>query len=90
MNQFLLGGIAIGSFVVGLFFLRFWRSSGDRFFLFLMLSFWIEAANRTDMVFSRTWNEDSPVHYSIWSYPGIPDSFTFCPALAEQAQLSAV
>jgi hypothetical protein len=65
MNQFLLGGIAIGSFVVGLFFLRFWRSSGDRFFLFLMLSFWIETANRTDMALSRTWNEDSPVHYSI-------------------------
>ena len=65
MNQFLLGGIAIGSFVVGLFFLRFWRSSGDRFFLFLMLSFWIEAANRADMALSRTWNEDSPVHYSI-------------------------
>ena len=65
MNQFLLGGIAIGSFVVGLFFLRFWRSSGDRFFLFLMLSFWIEAANRIDMALTRSWNEDSPIHYSI-------------------------
>lgn len=65
LNQFLLGGIAVGSFAVGLFFLRYWRSSGDRFFLFLMLSFWIEAANRTDMAITRTWNEDTPVHYVI-------------------------
>ena len=45
----LLGGIAAGCFVVGLGFLRYWRSTRDRFFLFFMLSFWIEAANRVHM-----------------------------------------
>lgn len=65
MNQFLLGGIAVASFAVGLFFLRYWRSSGDRFFLFLMLSFWIEAVNRVDMALERSWDEDLPVHYLV-------------------------
>ena len=63
MNHMLLGGIAIGSFIAGLFFLRYWRSTRDRFFLFFMLAFWIEAINRFDMALSNAWNEDdSPVH----------------------------
>lgn len=66
MNELLLGGIAVGSFVAGLFFLRYWLSSGDRFFLFFMLSFWIEAANRVGMALTHSWNEDaSPVHYLV-------------------------
>lgn len=65
MNDFLLGSIAVAAFAVGLFFLQYWRSSGDRFFLFLMLSFWIEAANRFHMGLTRSWNEDLPVHYLI-------------------------
>lgn len=65
MEQFLSGGIAIGSFAVGLYFLRYWRSSGDRFFLFLMLSFWIESANRVAMAFTTTLNESLPGHYLV-------------------------
>ena len=65
MNEFLLGGIAIGSFAVGLFFLRYWLTTRDRFFLFLVLSFWVEAGNRLDMAATRSWNEDSPVHYFV-------------------------
>ena len=66
MNHMLLGGIAIGSFVAGLFFLRYWLSTRDRFFLFFMLAFWIEAINRFDMALTDTWNEDvSPVHYLV-------------------------
>ena len=34
MNHMLLGGIAVGSFIAGLFFLRYWRITRDRFFLF--------------------------------------------------------
>lgn len=65
LNQMLLGGIAVGSFVAGLFFLRYWRSTHDRFFLFFTLSFWIEAANRVDMGLSGSWNESTPIHYSV-------------------------
>ena len=66
MNEMLLGAIAALSFVAGLVFLRYWRSTGDRFFLFFMLAFWIEAGNRTAMALARTWTEDdSPVHYLV-------------------------
>ena len=65
MQQFLLGGIAVASFAVGVFFMRYWRSSGDRFFLFFALSFWIEAANRVDMALGASWNESTPVHYIV-------------------------
>jgi hypothetical protein len=65
VNQFLLGAIALGSFAVGLFFLRYWKISRDRFFLFLMLSFWIEGGNRTYMAIQQSWNEDSPAHYLV-------------------------
>ncbi|MEO6276994.1 DUF5985 family protein [Roseateles sp.] len=61
----LVGGIAAGCFVVGLVFLRYWRSTRDRFFLFFMLSFWIEAANRVHMAMTASWNEGDPVHYSV-------------------------
>ena len=66
LNHTLLGGIAIGSFFAGLFFLRYWLSTRDRFFLFFMLAFWIEAVNRFDMALTDAWNEDdSPVHYLV-------------------------
>ncbi|WP_235538028.1 DUF5985 family protein [Pelomonas sp. Root1217] len=65
LNSFLLGGIAALTFVAGLFFLRYWRSTRDRFFLFFMLSFWIEAANRIHMALTPSWNEDTPTHYGV-------------------------
>lgn len=46
MHEMLIGAIAVASFVAGLFFFRFWRSTRDRFFLFFALSFWIECGNR--------------------------------------------
>ncbi len=65
MNEFLMGAIAIGSFAVGLFFLRFWRSTHDRFFLYLMLSFWIEAGNRVAIAWTDSMHEDAPIFYLI-------------------------
>lgn len=46
MKQILLGAIAMASLVAGLFFLSFWRSTKDRFFLFFATAFCIEAVNR--------------------------------------------
>lgn len=65
VNEMLLGGIAIGSFAVGLFFLRYWLSTRDRFFLFFAVSFWLEAANRAHMGFTHAWSETSPLRYSL-------------------------
>jgi len=46
MDAMLIGAIAVGWLIAGLFFFRFWRSTRDRFFLWFALSFWIESANR--------------------------------------------
>jgi len=64
MNQMLMGAIACGLLIAGLFFFRFWRSSRDTFFLFFALSFWIEAANRVALAVSVA-SELEPVFYLV-------------------------
>jgi hypothetical protein len=39
------GALAATSFAVGLFFLKFWRMSRDRLFLFFSLAFWVLSLN---------------------------------------------
>ena len=65
MNHFLLGAIAVACFGIGLFFIRYWRSGRDRFFLFFALSFWVEALNRVGMAVTQSWLEELPLHYLI-------------------------
>ncbi len=45
LQQFLRGALAMGCFVAGLFFLRFYRQSRDRIFLFFVTAFWLLAAH---------------------------------------------
>lgn len=65
MNNVLAGAIAMASIVIGLFFLRFWRSAGDRFFLYFALSFFIEGAHRIYSSVGNELREDTPHHYLI-------------------------
>jgi hypothetical protein len=65
VNQWLMGGITVACLAVGMFFLRYWRSSGDRFFVFFALSFWLEAGNRAYMALALSLDEASPVHYVV-------------------------
>jgi hypothetical protein len=71
MNEFtstshlLIGAIAALSFVIGSFFMRFWRVTRDRFFLLFGLSFWIEAANRVLLSMLPAWREDMPAYYLL-------------------------
>ena len=46
MDDFLSGASAVAAAAIALFFLRFWRESGDRFFALFALAFAIFAANR--------------------------------------------
>jgi len=41
VNQFLMGALATACAVAGLFFLKFWRLSGDRLFAFFAIAFWL-------------------------------------------------
>jgi hypothetical protein len=40
MSQFWWGALTASAAVVGLFFLKFWRDSHDRLFIFFALAFW--------------------------------------------------
>jgi hypothetical protein len=65
MNLALLGGIAVGNLVAALLFVRYWRSTRDRFFLLFAASFGLEAANRAAMVVLHSLEEDRPLHYLV-------------------------
>ncbi|MDY0975594.1 DUF5985 family protein [Massilia sp. CFBP9012] len=65
MTHMLAGAIAMASLIIALFFLRFWRASGDRFFLYFALSFAIEGLHRVYAVMRDGGGEDSPLHYLI-------------------------
>ena len=64
-SYLMIGAIAALSFVIGCFFLRFWRTTRDRFFLLFGLSFWIEAANRVLLGSLPAWREDTPAYYLV-------------------------
>lgn len=61
----LLGAIAMGWFVAGLQFLRFWRDGRDRFFLLFALSFFVEGLGRVMVALSERPNEGSPYLYLL-------------------------
>lgn len=65
MTDLFTGAICLGSLLIALFFLRFWRDSGDRFFLYFAASFFIEGLHRLYSAVHDAGGEDSPMHYLI-------------------------
>lgn len=61
MIEFLSGASVLAAAAIALFFLRFWRETGDRFFGIFSLAFAVFAVNRLALVLldaddeSRTW-----------------------------------
>lgn len=53
MLAFVSGLITMGFVVAGLFFLRFWRRTGDRLFVAFAAAFWLLALNQTLLVLSE-------------------------------------
>src|SRR6188768_4168158 len=45
LYEFMLGGLVMGCFVAGLFFLRFWRKTRDRLFAIFAIAFWLMGIN---------------------------------------------
>ena len=46
-----MGAIALASWVAGLFFLRFWRETGDRLFAVFAVAFWLLGTTRIGLAF---------------------------------------
>lgn len=65
VNQALLGAIILACFVIGAFFLRFWRQGHDRFFLLFASSFFVEGMNRVVQALSESPQEGSLTRYGV-------------------------
>lgn len=63
--DFMLGAVAMGFFVAGLFFFRFWRETRDTLFALFALSFWAEAVNRTAFALSGDLHENRFAFYVL-------------------------
>ncbi len=53
MEEFLMGAIAMASCVAAVFFLRFWRDTGDRLFLIFAAAFVLLAITRIGLALSN-------------------------------------
>ena len=67
VKPLLLGAIALGSAVAGLFFLRFWQRTKDRLFLYFSFSFLLQAFSRVLMGLSAASSDEHPAIYLIRS-----------------------
>jgi hypothetical protein len=65
MEEFLMGSIAMASVVAALFFLRFWRDTGDRLFLIFAASFFLLAATRIGLALSQVHSEGQTHWYWV-------------------------
>ena len=50
MNDFVLGLLSMGFWVVAMFFARFWQRTRDRFFALFALAFFIMAVNQIPLL----------------------------------------
>lgn len=61
--QFIGGALTMGYFVLGVFFLKFWRRTRDSLFLMFALAFWLLAINGFAVSASDGYELDV-----VWSY----------------------
>lgn len=65
MHLMILGAIALSCFIASLYFIKFWRTTHDRFFLFFAISFFIEGCNRLLLGLIKYSNEEEPLFYLV-------------------------
>lgn len=63
MSQFMWGMIVMACATAGLFFLRFWRKTGDRLFAIFALAFWILGVHW----FVLAWTNQDEVHVALYA-----------------------
>jgi K+ transporter len=63
LATYLSGAVTMGFFIAGLFFLRFWRKTGDGLFLAFALAFWLLSLNQALLALA-----DIPVEERSWLY----------------------
>jgi hypothetical protein len=61
--HFLSGAITMGFVIAGLFFLRFWKRTGEGLFIAFALAFWLLGLTQSLLTFT-----DIPVEERSWLY----------------------
>jgi len=64
-KEFLLGAILMGDVIAGLFFVRYWKVTGDRLFLFFAWSFVFGALSRVMLAGHVVTSEAEPFLYVL-------------------------
>jgi hypothetical protein len=62
--SFMTGAVSLASLVVTLFFLRFWRTTRDPFFLYFAASFALECSSRAVAAFLQL-SDNNPALYGV-------------------------
>jgi hypothetical protein len=65
MIAFLSGALTMGFMIAGLFFFRFWRRTGDVFFCFFGISFWLLAGSQALSIMHGMPNDDQSWIYLL-------------------------
>lgn len=65
LNMMLLGAAAMAGFVASLFFLRFFKTTRDRFFLFFAIAFFVEGLCRVILGLGDYTSEQEPFVYLL-------------------------
>ncbi|MGZ9097046.1 MAG: DUF5985 family protein [Micavibrio sp.] len=65
LNPMLQGAVIMAGLTVSLFFLRFWKTTRDRFFLFFSIAFFIESSSRILFKFADSADEYEPLIYTV-------------------------
>jgi hypothetical protein len=65
LNLFLWGASAVASWTAGLFFLRFWRETKDRFFALFAAAFWCLTSNWIGLAFTDPPDEARTALYVV-------------------------
>jgi hypothetical protein len=65
MEEFIMGAIAMASFVAALFFLRFWRETRDRLFAIFAASFFLLGTTRVGLAWEREATEGNTHWYWV-------------------------
>ena len=65
LSAFLLGGVTLGCALLTLFFFRFWRTTGDRLFVFFALAFGLLGVHWAPLAFTTPTYEHRPLLYLV-------------------------
>lgn len=65
MKDAIFGAILLGCWVIGLFFIRYWRQTEDRLFLYFGIAFWLLAIERVLLLFVTPSHEFHPYVYLV-------------------------